>query len=73
MSVNDLKICPFCGGEPYLRKCEIEGEVWEEKSRAHVYCTRCFASTKIERAHRLHDAVMLAKQNWNKRVDNDRD
>lgn len=55
--VQELKTCPFCGGEAKTVKSTFSGLFL-------VYCKHCYATSK------LLPSVEVAIEAWNRRVDN---
>lgn len=60
---NELKPCPFCGGEAML-------------DREEIFCDYCYVSLKFEnmvyngKAKTLKEAKEMGIELWNRRVDN---
>ena len=68
---NDLKTCPFCGGAPFLES-NMRAFVDGESTRAAlVHCQVCSARTGkfAIKEHGRQQAINLAKEAWNKRID----
>lgn len=71
---SELKPCPFCGGESILTEntiCMGHGSYAEEY---FVKCKTCRArgSANIDYNLTTEQCKDLAKEAWNRRVDNDR-
>lgn len=64
---NELKPCPFCGGEAKL----VTHSFWNERTQAHtdhtysVKCSKCFAET-----YQFYNEKTNAIDIWNRRTDN---
>lgn len=61
--MNDLKNCPFCGGEVGFRVSETEGH-----RSVYVVCTTCYASSDRWNQETSQEAMEV----WNRRVDSPR-
>lgn len=65
MEKNELKPCPFCGGEARIQ-FDYEGKTFADGKWDFVYyahCTKCFAMTAIRNRHDT------AAELWNTRTD----
>lgn len=60
MNREDLKKCPFCGGEAEIRDIGSDGAV--------VRCRVCGSGTSVVQAHPVSVARVLARDVWNKRA-----
>ena len=61
MKMDELKSCPFCGGNAYTH---ISYKIHSHKVRYVVKCSKCNANME----YRSEDAAIVA---WNRRVNND--
>jgi len=63
---DELKPCPFCGGEPWLSSKLVD---YEQKTKWRYYyiCKKCFAKTNDRSTKRY------AAKAWNRRSDNNTD
>ena len=65
MENNELKLCPFCGGEP--KKIFI-GNAYTKKRSVTIKCTKCFTEQRTGAIHQDHEwCDMKATEKWNKR------
>ena len=55
---EELKPCPFCGGEGYLNDITY----LDEKTRYYIMCTKCKASTGLQKSKKA--AINI----WNTRA-----
>lgn len=56
--MNELKTCPFCGGEAKIEKCE---------EYYIVRCTKC----PCDMGRKWYSRKKEAKKAWNRRVNNE--
>ena len=71
---DELKPCPFCGGQAMLRRAET-GEPWRDLGApryliVRAECPKCRVFTcDFQRAHFMNDDIeALAIAAWNRRV-----
>lgn len=57
--MEELKKCPFCGGEPYRITHRIEKE---RKNPTSIKCKYCGAKTNV------YDRIKDAERAWNRRA-----
>lgn len=55
---NDLKPCPFCGGKPFIRKCQ---DVLNRK----YYSVKCTCGVLIHFSKKRYEVIDA----WNRRAD----
>ena len=73
--LNELKPCPFCGGE--MLKIEVNDHGTEKRPfgfrfTAKVICLDCFASCGTHGfEHNEEAGKRMAVRAWNRRADND--
>lgn len=61
---NELKPCPFCGGEANLIKRKLKTGFYPSGGTYYVHCKVCLITTQPKRkAENVID-------DWNRRVDN---
>ena len=57
---NELKPCPFCGGEP---------SIYKENGEVFIACTKCQCGTAyLNGASPIEEKIKVAVQDWNRRV-----
>lgn len=64
---NELKPCPFCGGDGDVMLCTIDGGDYPDEYQYHVYCTRCYAETRRYDHPDIPNAMEYAIASWNSR------
>ena len=64
MSDEELKPCPFCGGDAIVKVKSFD----VFNAAAWIECKRCHARTDLVEASVNYTAVERAKGSWNKRV-----
>ena len=60
-SADDLKPCPFCGGEAMADYAE---PVWKDEIHWYVFCTSCYAKIEIFNDKESYRKAIAA---WNRR------
>lgn len=71
MTENELKKCPFCGGEAYIREEDIKGTAFVAVG---AECKKCGArpfSTMIFEGESGARKKAVAAKHWNRRADDD--
>ena len=63
MKENELKPCPFCGGEEIEVEHDTQGAFW-------CYCPACWSRTGT---YDQADGYTLAIEAWNRRADDGRE
>lgn len=66
---EELKPCPFCGGEAKLARNYIIIKGKSEKS-SWVYCTKCSSKTTYFLRSKVERYMSTAAEAWNRRADN---
>lgn len=61
---DELKLCPFCGGEAVLKIKSFD----IFNNAAFVECKKCHARTDMIEASLHYTAIDRAKRFWNRRV-----
>lgn len=76
--MEDLRLCPFCGGRPYIREivfCDLPSAVSSDDGfiyhikKYRVICDNAFCF--CHQQTRLFSTTEKAIEAWNRRVDND--
>ena len=66
MRDEELKKCPFCGGEATVTVMRVVGELLN----AQYHCKKCKASARPSKLNKDHDLVVAeARETWNRRVE----
>ena len=71
-TMNELRPCPFCGGEAQLKTQEVDYGL----CGAWVYCTNCQAKTNYMNTHEMvihKSSIAQAIEAWNRRADDGTD
>ena len=69
MNDEELKPCPFCGGNAIVKVKTFD----VFNAAAWIECDRCHARTDLVEASVNYTAVERAKEYWNRRVINEKD
>ena len=75
---NELKPCPFCGGEANIKTLSNSYSGGEFRTTFKVYCEKCDISFKGDSVFKIRngypeiieDGYLAIKEKWNRRVDN---
>ena len=71
--MNELKPCPFCGGEAEFKTELVGPGFFESTSKAYIYvrCKECHAETKAYKESPYYSALEKAIEAWDRRTAND--
>lgn len=66
MRDEEIKKCPFCGGEATVTVMRVVGE----SLNARYWCKKCKASARPSKLNKDHDAAVAEARNiWNRRME----
>ena len=62
--MNELKPCPFCGGEPSTGFIDYEGDTWVGKHEVSCFNNKCVVQPNTDSYETEEDAIKA----WNTRA-----